>query len=125
MNQAWRQLIPGISLAGLAMLGLGLIIVPFAFDLIHLRATIWLDAVAGSAIAVLALAQMRTGRADDRLGWAVALFGMAIMAGPFVLGFADDMLATALHLAIGAGVLALALISMLLATPERQKEERT
>lgn len=89
------------------ILGLWLLIVPFASDFGGSRAAIWNSVIVGVLIAAFSLGEA-LGSESPGVSWTVSILGIWVIFAPHLLGYAAVTAAFGNHLIVGLVIAALA-----------------
>ncbi len=93
------------------ILGLWLIVAPFALGYAHIAGAAPEDVILGILIAAFSLWMAATFVAPAGVSWLVVLFGICVVIAPYVLGYAHQMGTTVANdVIVGIVVLVLALV---------------
>jgi hypothetical protein len=93
------------------LLGLWILISPFAMGFHHLQAALWNNVAAGILIAAFAFFRVSKGHHQAGWSWGNAFLGLWLIISPFVLGFAHTLPAKWNNIIVGAIIGLLACVS--------------
>jgi hypothetical protein len=94
------------------LLGVWILISPFALAFHHIAAALWNNSVAGILIGLLALIRVSSLYDQPRWSWCNALLGIWLVISPFLLGFGHLTHAMLNNMIVGVLIALLALTSV-------------
>jgi hypothetical protein len=89
------------------LIGIWLILAPFAFGFANLQAATWNSIGVGAGMLIVAIIRAVRPLRAAPLNWITFVLGLWLIASPFVLGFSHLIGATLAHVVVGIAVAAL------------------
>lgn len=95
------------------LIGLWLVLAPFATWFTEVQTALWNSVLVGSALMILSLIEAVKPLLWTGFAWVSFAIGVWLFFSPFLLGFSFSLAPTLIHLCMGAMVAALALGSII------------